>query len=174
MARERRRRIREQIKVYVITYLAYSVIHFEKVFWSSSKTAISKKHPDELSKKIISGFDTASLLCYGFSLYICGVLGDNYNQRKVLTFGMTCMSICYFLLSLLGFFDVTNQVPFYLILSMIGTFNAFLLPCMISINGNWFAKKSRGLLIGVWMSCNNFGNIVGMQLAALITSFVGD
>jgi len=24
------------------------------------------------------------------------------------------------------------------------------------------------------MSCNNFGNIVGMQLAALLTSFVGD
>ena len=142
--------------------MAYSIIHFEKVFWSVSKTYIIIRHPHDLTKKILSGFDTASLLCYGISLYVCGVIGDNFNQRKVLTLGMTCMATCYFLLSLLGFYDVTNQVPFYIILGLIGTFNAFLLPCMISINGNWFAKKSRGLIIGVWMSCNNFGNIIGM------------
>ncbi len=158
----------------MITYFAYSIIHFEKVFWSVSKTYLIKRHPDELSKKIISGFDTASLLCYGISLYVCGVLGDNYNQRKVLTLGMSGMATCYMLLSLLGFFDVTHQAPFYIVLMLIGSFNAFLPPSMISIVGNWFAKKQRGLIVGVWMSCNNFGNIVGMQLAALLTSFVGD
>ncbi len=33
-----KRKKREQIKVYLITYIAYSLIHFERVFWSLSKS----------------------------------------------------------------------------------------------------------------------------------------
>jgi sugar phosphate permease len=76
------------------------------------------------------------------------------------------MAIVYLVLALVGFFDVTNQACFYIVLSSMGILNATLLPCMISINGNWFPKKSRGLIVGLWATCNNFGNIVGSQLAA--------
>jgi sugar phosphate permease len=95
------------------------------------------------------------------SLYACGVLGDRFNQRIVLTFGLVGMAVLYVILALIGFYDVTNYAAFYIILSGMGLLNATLLPCMIDINSNWFPKKSRGLLIGLWMSCNNFGNIVG-------------
>jgi len=71
------------------------------------------------------------------------------------------MGVLYFVLALVGFYDITNQAYFYVVLSGIGTLNATLLPCMISINGNWFPKKSRGFIVGFWMSCNNFGNITG-------------
>jgi len=46
----------------------------------------------------------------------------------------------------------------------IGTLNAFLWPCFISILGLWFPKKSRGFLAGLWATCNNSGNIVGIQV----------
>ena len=69
---------------------------------------------------------------------------------------------------MIGFYDITNQAYFYVILSFIGIFNAFLLPCFISINGNWFPKKTRGFIVGLWATCNNFGNIVGIQAAAFI------
>ncbi len=92
---------------------------------------------------------------------MCGVLGDKYNQRYVLTAGFTGMTLMYLCLALIGFFDITNHAFFYVVLSMIGMFNATLQPCMISINGNWFPKKSRGFIVGLWASCNNFGNIVG-------------
>jgi hypothetical protein len=42
---EKKRKLYEQIKVYLITYLAYSIIHFEKEFWSFSKAYIAKEHP---------------------------------------------------------------------------------------------------------------------------------
>ena len=32
--------------------------------------------------------------------------------------------------------------------------------------GHWFPKKNRGLIVGFWATCNNFGNIVGIQLAS--------
>ena len=120
-----------------------------------------KEHPVDLSKQILSRFDTAQLFCYAMSLYVCGVLGDNYNQRYVLTTGYCGMTLLYAVLSLGGFFDITNQGFYYVVLSGIGLLNATLLPCMISINGNWFSKKSRGFIVGLWATCNNFGNIMG-------------
>jgi len=42
---EKKRKLYEQIKVYLITYLAYSIIHFEKEFWSLSKAYIATEHP---------------------------------------------------------------------------------------------------------------------------------
>jgi hypothetical protein len=30
-------KVKEQVKVYILTYLAYSLIHFEREFWSLSK-----------------------------------------------------------------------------------------------------------------------------------------
>ena len=32
--------------------------------------------------------------------------------------------------------------------------------------GNWFPKKNRGFIVGLWATCNNFGNIAGIQVAA--------
>ena len=39
---------------------------------------------------------------------------------------------------------------------------------MIGIMGSWFPKKNRGFLVSMWATCNNFGNIAGIQLAALL------
>jgi sugar phosphate permease len=72
------------------------------------------------------------------------------------------------LLGLPGFFDITSQAYFYFAKSIIGIFNALLFPSMVAILGNWISKKNRGLLIGLWATCNNFGNIVGIQFAALL------
>jgi sugar phosphate permease len=33
---------------------------------------------------------------------------------------------------------------------------------------NWFPKKNRGFLVGLWSSCGNLGNIIGSLLAAAL------
>lgn len=106
---------REQIKVYTITYLTYALIHFQREFWSLSKTELKDKHPTELPTEVLSRFDTAQLLFYAICLYICGVIGDSYDQRKVLTVALGNLTVFFFLLSLAGFFDMTSQPYFYFV-----------------------------------------------------------
>jgi sugar phosphate permease len=96
------------------------------------------------------------------------VIGDIYDQRKVLSFAFGVLAIFFGLLSLPGFLNITSQVYYYFVQIFIGIFNAFLLPCMIDIMGNWFPKKNRGFIVGLWATCNNFGNIAGIQLAAYL------
>jgi sugar phosphate permease len=38
--------------------------------------------------------------------------------------------------------------------------------------GNWFPKKNRGFIVGLWATCNNFGNILGIELAAFLMEYV--
>jgi sugar phosphate permease len=123
----------------------------------------------------LSNFDTAQLFFYAFFLYVCGVLGDSYNQRYVLSTAFFFLAIFFALLSFPGFFNWTSHPYYYFVQIFIGIFNSFLLPCMISIMGNWFPKKNRGFIVGMWATCNNFGNIAGIQVAAwLLDLFEGE
>ncbi len=106
--------------------------------------------------------DTAQLLFYAIFLYVCGIIGDTYDLRIVLTIAFGGLTVFFFLLSLGGFFELTSLAFYYSVQIPIGIFNAFLLPCLIAIMANWFPKKNRGLLVGLWATCNNFGNIAGI------------
>ena len=59
-------------------------------------------------------------------------------------------------------------------MAVIGTLNALLWPCFISILGCWFPKKSRGFLAGLWATCNNFGNILGIQIGTQLLRLYED
>ena len=74
----------------------------------------------------------------------------------------TGLAVFFALLSIAGFYDMTSQAYYYFVKIFAGIFNSFLLPCMIAMVGNWFPKKSRGFFVGVWATCNNFGNIAGI------------
>ncbi len=150
-----------QVSVYLITYLAYATIHFQREFWSLSKKYITKQHA-ELSKDVLSRFDTAQLLTYAIVMYISGMLGDSYNPRLVLTIAFAVLSLFFFLQGLAGILEITNQGYFYFVAIVIGAFNSVLPPTFIGIMGNWFPKKNRGLIVGFWATCNNFGNILGI------------
>ena len=41
-------------------------------------------------------------------------------------------------------------------------------PALVSTMGNWTKRSTRGFVTGIWATCSNTGNIVGMQTAALI------
>jgi len=102
------------------------------------------------------------------------MLGDSYNPRIVLTLAYIELSIFYLFQGFAGIFDITNQAYFYFVSIGIGAGNAVLPPTFIGILGNWFEKKNRGFLVGFWMSCNNFGNIIGIQIAAGLMNLFGD
>ena len=107
-------------------------------------------------------------------MYVGGILGDEYNQRLVLTVAYVVLSIAYFLQGLAGILGITAQAYFYFVSILIGSFNSILPPTFIGIMGHWFPKKNRGLIVGFWATCNNFGNIVGIQLAAGLMKIYDD
>jgi sugar phosphate permease len=70
--------VREQVKVYLLTYIAYSLIHFEREFWSLSKKQL-KNEKHIFTTEQLSRFDFAELILYSVFLFVCGVVGDTFD-----------------------------------------------------------------------------------------------
>jgi MFS transporter, OPA family, solute carrier family 37 (glycerol-3-phosphate transporter), member 3 len=108
---------------------------------------------------------------------LSGIVGDNFDQRRVLTWAYIGLGTVFFMLGLPGFMDMSSGFwYYYFILNMflIGAINALLWPSFISIIGHWFPKSSRGFLAGLWSTCNNTGNIFGMQIGAALLNIYGE
>jgi len=63
---------------------------------------------------------------------------------------------------------------FCLLFAVIGFIESVDFPSLISTMGNWTQKKTRGTITGIWATCSNAGNIIGVQTAALILYLNGD
>ena len=78
------------------------------------------------------------------------------------------LGFAYFLLGLGAQRQIESYFFFYLVFFLIGLFSSILWPTMIHMLGNWYSKANRGLIIGAWATCANIGNIIGIQLAAIL------
>lgn len=112
--------------------------------------------------------DVAFLSCYSLGMYVAGHLGDTLDLRLFLTFGMICSGIFVGLFGM-GYFWQIHVFGFYLIMQMFaGLFQATGWPSVVAVIGNWFGKRKRGLIMGVWNAHTSVGNISGSLLAASV------
>jgi sugar phosphate permease len=61
-----------------------------------------------------------------------------------------------------GFLGITSQAYFYVNFVAIGIVQSPLWPSYIAVLGNWFPRKNRGFLVGLWATAPNVGNIIGI------------
>ncbi|KAL9817880.1 putative glycerol-3-phosphate transporter 4 [Arabidopsis thaliana] len=88
--------------------------------------------------------DVAFLACYSIGMYVAGHLGDSLDLRLFLTWGMIGS----------GFF--------------VGLFGW---PSVVAVVGNWFGKRKRGLIMGIWNAHTSVGNICGSLIAAGVLEY---
>ncbi|KAK4262550.1 hypothetical protein QN277_028098 [Acacia crassicarpa] len=122
--------------------------------------------PDGTSK--LGEIDVAFLACYSLGMYVAGHLGDTLDLRLFLTTGMIGSGIFVGIFGM-GYFWNVHSFWFYLVMQMIaGLFQATGWPCVVAVVGNWFGKRKRGLIMGVWNAHTSVGNISGSLLAASV------
>lgn len=63
---------------------------------------------------------------------------------------------------------VTNPWVYFVLFALNGCFQSPVWPGTVAVVGNWFAKNTRGSVMGIWSTNNSVGNILGQQTAALI------
>ncbi|XVE65159.1 hypothetical protein DITRI_Ditri07aG0159000 [Diplodiscus trichospermus] len=115
--------------------------------------------------------DVAFLACYSLGMFVAGHLGDTLDLRLFLTAGMIGSGIFVGLFGM-GYFWNVHVFWFYLVMQMAaGLFQATGWPSVVAVIGNWFGKRKRGLIMGVWNAHTSVGNISGSLLAAAVLDY---
>ncbi len=163
-----KRRKSYQIQIFILTYLTYSILHINRESWSILKPKI--QYDENISSSQLGAMDTVFLSVYSLGLFVSGSLGDHYSPKMLLIFSYIGVTIIITLIAVTALSGWSNPVIFCILFSLNGFMQSFGWPSCCAIFANWFGKRGRGALIGVWASCSNFGNIVGALLTSFLTS----
>ncbi|XP_019446049.1 PREDICTED: putative glycerol-3-phosphate transporter 4 [Lupinus angustifolius] len=175
--------------VLLITFIAYTCYHATRKPSSIVKSVLC---PYPNTKKLTSSklithgwipfdgpegtsrlgeIDVAFLACYAMGMYIAGHLGDTVDLRLFLTIGMLGSGAFVGLFGM-GYFWNVHEFWFYLVMQMIaGMFQVTGWPYVVAVLGNWFGKRKRGLIMGIWNAHTSVGNISGSLIAASVLEY---
>ncbi|KAI3704932.1 hypothetical protein L1987_75161 [Smallanthus sonchifolius] len=187
-----------QAIVLIVTFLAYTSYHASRKTTSIIKSALDPQMPDEtqsvsfwrrssaLSWVLGSGWapfdgsngtvllgdlDLAFLFVYAVGMFFSGHVGDRMNLRIFLTIGMVGTGLFTSLFGV-GYWANIHVFYYYLIIQMIaGLFQSTGWPSVVAVVGNWFGKRKRGLIMGVWNAHTSIGNISGSLIASYFLKY---
>ncbi|XP_051976982.1 sugar phosphate exchanger 3 isoform X1 [Xyrauchen texanus] len=188
-----------QLVAFLLTFFSYVLLHSSRKTFSNVKVSISAQwtpspwqhngsalplSPVETwednrlfsdageATLFLGALDSIFLFSYAVGLYISGVIGDRFNLRYVLSFGLCGSAVTEFVFGTLTEWLQFYNVYFYCTLwVMNGLLQSAVWPSVVAIMGNWFGKSGRGLVFGLWSACASVGNILGAFLASSVLKY---
>jgi sugar phosphate permease len=160
--------------IFSITFVNYAMAHVARKCYTNVKTDLVASGVDAV---ILSQMDTAFMFTYAIGSFISGRLGDMFPQNVIIGVGLLGSTLCLgmiWIFELLDLVSVNYGVAFFLfVLAQFihGLFQSTGGPVNTSIMGNWFPKKGRGLVFGLWTCHQYVGDILsGLSTAAIVNA----
>jgi len=114
--------------------------------------------------------DTTFMACYSIGLFVSGWIGERVELRKFLALGTLLNALTLFTFGcILPWTNCTSKFAWAFVWGLNGFSQSTGWPTVVSIMGNWFGMKGRGLILGVWSACQSVGNIMG---AIMVNDFL--
>lgn len=120
---------------------------------------------------LLGDLDLAFLAVYAGGMYFSGHLGDRLNLRFFLTVGMVGTGVFTSIFGV-GYWGNVHSFYYYLVVQMFaGLFQSTGWPSVVAVVGNWFGKRKRGLIMGIWNAHTSVGNIAGSLIASAMLGY---
>lgn len=120
---------------------------------------------------LLGDLDLAFLFIYAMGMFFSGHLGDRMNLRIFLTVGMVGTGLFSSLFGV-GYWANIHFFYYYLGVQMLaGLCQSTGWPSVVAVVGNWFGKKKRGLIMGIWNAHTSVGNITGSLIASAFLKY---
>ncbi|XP_010264255.1 PREDICTED: putative glycerol-3-phosphate transporter 1 [Nelumbo nucifera] len=120
---------------------------------------------------LLGDLDLAFLGVYSMGMYFAGHLGDRLDLRIFLTVGMVGTGVFTSLFGVGYWFNIHNFYYFLIVQMFAGLFQSTGWPSVVAVVGNWFGKKKRGLIMGIWNAHTSVGNISGSLIASALLKY---
>ena len=120
---------------------------------------------------LLGDIDLAFLAIYAIGMFFVGHIGDRVDLRILLTIGMIGTGLFTAAFGAGYWLNIHNFYYFLGIRLIAGLFQSTGWPSVVAVVGNWFGKKKRGLIMGIWNAHTSVGNISGSLIAAALLKF---
>jgi len=177
------------------TFLTYAFFHASRktlsnskdsisLFWTNPEFNSSWPAPNQMKnwqkKAMFDSYEDASvylgvldttfMACYSIGLFVSGWIGERVELRKFLALGTLLNALTLFTFGcILPWTNCTSKFAWAFVWGLNGFSQSTGWPTVVSIMGNWFGMKGRGLILGVWSACQSVGNIMG---AIMVNDFL--
>ncbi|ETV99994.1 hypothetical protein H310_07442 [Aphanomyces invadans] len=175
METHRHRNGGDKMKVFLLTFFSYVMLHVSRKSFSAVKGEMSKElfmesalFPSAEQGKMYGLMDTLFMVFYASGLYVSGVIGDRFDLRKLLAGGMFVTAAIMFVFGMSAFVGIRSLGLYASLWALNGLVQSIGWPVNVAVMGNWFNKQERGAVMGVWSANASFGNIVGTAVVALL------
>lgn len=120
---------------------------------------------------LLGQLDVAFLFVYAMGMFFSGHMGDRMDLRIFLTIGMVGTGVFTALYGV-GYWANIHVFYYFLVVQMLaGLFQSTGWPSVVAVVGNWFGKKKRGLIMGIWNAHTSLGNITGSLVASTLLKY---
>ncbi|ESO89870.1 hypothetical protein LOTGIDRAFT_234009 [Lottia gigantea] len=183
--------------VFILTFVSYAFFHASRKTFSNVKTTISDEWTPSFSNSTVNEtlpnqtwnkhklfdngkdaelflgvLDATFLTSYAVGLYISGMVGDRFDMRKILCFGMCSTAVIVFIFGcVLEWVEFYNKYVYVLLWIINGLLQSTGWPTVVAVMGYWFGKSSRGLVLGLWSACASVGNIIGSLMVSSVLDY---
>ncbi|OWA50694.1 Glucose-6-phosphate [Hypsibius exemplaris] len=130
--------------------------------WCSWAPFDRKDHQEKFA-----GLDFSYRLAYALGMVFAGHLGERLEVRRFLTVVMLVSGLWVVFGGLAFFWQVHSYSYFVVAQVGAGIFQSAGWPAVLTLMGNWFGKKRRGLIFGIWNTDTAVGNILGAIIAGV-------
>lgn len=149
-------------QTFAITWLAYAGFNLTRMSFAVSKVGIERDAHIEISQRQMAGIDGAFLAAYAIGQFFWGIAGDRFGPRKVIVFGMLCSVLTGFSMG------AASSVTMFIALFFIqGLCQSSGWAPLVKNVGNFFSRRERGSVLGLW--CTNYA--VGGFVASVLASY---
>ena len=174
---------RTQAVVFLLTFLNFACLHASRKSFSTIKNTLNSLHwfqsssslfPPSTTQTEMDGFlDASFLLAYAIGLYTSGFLGDRTNPVSLIQVGLVLSSFCLIAFSVGGVLKWHAFEYYLLVWTLNGAVQSTGWPANVAIMGNWFSRKERGMIMGIWSSNASVGNIIGTIMTLIVYGLWG-
>lgn len=150
-------------QIFGITWLAYASFYFTRKAFSVAKVGMEQDPTIMLTKEMMANIDASYLIAYAIGQFMWGFFADRFGSRAIILGGLlaSIAAAC-----LMGLFQGTVLFIIFMFIQGLGQSTGWSSLCKNM--GNFFSRRERGCVMGLWATNYAFGGLVATPFAGWI------
>ncbi|CAE7316558.1 slc37a3 [Symbiodinium natans] len=153
-----------------LTYMSYVMYHAQRIAFAGVASSMTDEAGFTATK--LGVMSTGYLFAYAIGQFACGRFADYVRPKRALVWGMFCCALLPVIEGFMGASGCGGEGGCYFTWVFVRILEGFAQATgwtsTVAIMGSWFPQDGRGLIMGLWATNCNVGDIFGLHVTSAL------